>query len=67
MSKIRVWVEVLTTERFSELMCDTPDGWESMDAAARQAYMQGVFDAERDNACNGGFEEVADDAVEGQS
>ncbi len=59
--KLKVWVEVLTTVRFTEDIVEIPDEeWAEMSDAERRGAKDQIFGEYRDGVANGGCEEVED-------
>lgn len=59
--KLKIWVEVFTTERYAESVIEVPDSeWEAMTPEEREAYKQEVFENALYEVANGGCEETED-------
>jgi hypothetical protein len=57
--KLKVWVEVFTTQRFTEDLVEVPDEqWAAMSDAERAQYKQTAYEAMLIDIANGGCEEV---------
>ena len=59
--KVRVWIEVFTTQRLTEETYDVSDDeWAAMTLEDRESYMCGLFEELRDAIANGSYEVVKD-------
>jgi hypothetical protein len=58
MTKIRVWVEIMTTQKFAEEIMDAPENWSDMTSDQREDWMADQFEQMRNEMANGGYEVI---------
>ena len=61
--KLKVWVEIMTVQRWTEDEFEVPDEkWAAMTPAERDAYGGELFEDMRNEIANGGWEEINDES-----
>lgn len=59
--RFKVWVEVMTTQRWTEDVVEVPDEqWDAMSDAEREEYKKHVYLDMQTDVASGGWEEIED-------